>query len=123
MYADISREVIGAAFEIHSTLGPHLLESVYRRALTHELEIRGIRFETEVPIEIDYKGIRVGDYRAYLIVEDRIMVELKAVQGLVQGHCAQLKHYLVARNLRLGLLLNFGTPSLQVKRFILGSSP
>lgn len=119
LHADTTKEVIGAAIEVHSVLGSQLLEAVYRRAMMRELEIRGLQFQQEVPIRIDYKGRRVGRYRADLVVEDKVVVELKSVSAIAGGHWAQLQNYLAARGLRVGLLLNFGTPSLQIKRFVL----
>ncbi len=119
LHADTTKEVIGAAIEVHSVLGSQLLEAVYRRAMMRELEIRGLQFQQEVPIRIDYRGSRFGRYRADLVVEDKVVVEPKSVSAIARGHWAQLQNYLAARGLRVGLLLNFGTPSLQIKRFVL----
>ena len=109
----VSELVIGAAVEVHRTLGPGLLESVYANALSIELGLRGCKFEQEVPLNGSYKGSPLGVvYRVDLLVEDCVMVELKAVDGLMDQHAAQLLTYLRLSGKQLGLLINFNQPTL-----------
>ncbi len=115
-HADLTEEIIGCAMTVHSTLGPGFLEPVYQRALEHELRKQGLHVECEVPIQVVYDGVVVGDYRADMLVEDLIMIENKAIQTLVPAHEAQLVNYLTATGKEIGLLLNFGSDKLQFKR-------
>jgi len=103
----LSFQVIGAALEVHRHLGPGLLESAYRDCLCRELAINGIKHERERVLPISYKGVIVTGYRADIIVEDLVILELKSVQQLHPVHAAQLLSYLRASGLRLGLLINF----------------
>jgi GxxExxY protein len=105
----IATEVVDAAVKIHSTLGPGLLESVYEVVLARELERRGLRVERQVPIPIEYDGLRFDEgFRADIIVEGKVILELKSVEQLAKVHHKQLFTYLKLTNKRLGLLLNFG---------------
>ncbi len=107
---DISYEIIGCAYEVHRTLGPGLLESVYQKALVQELKLRGFKVKSEVYIEINYKGVNVGsDLRLDIIVNDTIIIELKSVETILPIHKKQLLTYLRLTNLQLGLLINFNT--------------
>lgn len=107
---DISYEIIGCAYEVHRTLGPGLLESVYQKALVQELKLRGFNVKSEVNIEINYKGVNVGsDLRLDIIVNDTIIIELKSVETILPIHKKQLLTYLRLTNLQLGLLINFNT--------------
>ena len=108
-------DVIGAAMRVHSYFGDGYLEEVYKNALLVELKKLGFEVQAEVAIPVDYHGIRVGDYRADIIVESRLILELKAVTALNKRHEAQVVNYLTATGINDGLLLNFGTPSLQYK--------
>lgn len=108
-------DVIGAAMRVHSYFGDGYLEEVYKNALLVELKKLGLVVQSEVAIPVDYHGIRVGDYRADIIVESRLILELKAVTALNKRHEAQVVNYLTATGINDGLLLNFGTPSLQYK--------
>ena len=110
------KNVIDAAYTVSKTLGPGYPEIVYRRALAHELSLRGIKFEEESPIKIFYKDTVVGDYRCDILVENVIILELKACESLIAAHEAQLVNYLVATGIDSGLLFNFGAPKLQIKR-------
>jgi GxxExxY protein len=105
--------------EVHRHLGRGFLEGVYKKALAHELTIRGIPYFKEVPLDVNYKGIIAGKYSADFIVDNKIVLEIKATSALVPGHEAQAINYLAATGLRLALLLNFGSGSLQIKRIIL----
>ncbi|MEE1001401.1 MAG: GxxExxY protein [Bacteroidales bacterium] len=107
---DISYDIIGCAYEVHRTLGPGLLESVYQKALVQELKLRGFNVKSEVDIEINYKGVNVGsDLRLDIIVNDTIIIELKSVETILPIHKKQLLTYLRLTNLQLGLLINFNT--------------
>jgi GxxExxY protein len=100
--------IIGCAIEVHRTLGPGLLESAYEKCMVHELLTRGISFRCQVPLPATYKGIRIElAYRADLIVNDTILLELKSVDRLLPIHQAQVITYLKLANLRQGLLINF----------------
>ena len=116
---DLTQRIIGAAFEVSSTLGHGFLESVYHKALHHELEERGLAVQAEIPLEVQYKGRPVGTYQADLLVENTVIVELKAIDAIAQPHIGQVLNYLRATGLRVGLLLNFGTPRLQFRRVLL----
>jgi len=105
---DITEVIIGAAIEVHRHLGPGLLESAYRRCLVHELRLRGVEVDSEVSIDMEYKGLRVaGAYRLDLLVADRVVVEIKAVDVVTPVHEAQLMTYLRLSGRRAGLILNF----------------
>jgi len=110
---DIARQIIGAAIEVHRTLGPGFLEKVYQRAFSVELEYRGIAHKIESPINILYRGVDVGEGRADILVMDRLIVELKTVEAINDVHRAQVISYLKATGLRLGLLMNFNTTTLK----------
>ncbi len=113
---EISGRVIGAAMKVHSTLGPGFNEAVYQNALALEMALDGIPFEREVKLEVRYRGELVGHYRADLLVDARLILELKAVQTLLPEHEVQVVNYPAATGLERALLLNFGTRSLQVKK-------
>ena len=116
-HSDITKEIIGAAYEVHNTLGSGFLEKVYQNALMVELKLRKIGAEAEKPITIHYRGEMVGNYIADIVVEDRIIVEVKAIKALSEIHEVQLVNYLTATGIEVGLLLNFGK-SVEVKRRI-----
>lgn len=110
----IAREVVDAALEVHRCIGPGLLESVYQRFLVHEPALRNLYLETEVPIAVDYKGLKIDvAYRMDLLVDRRVIVELKASEAVNASHRAQLLSYLRLTGLKLGLLINFSTPLLR----------
>ena len=113
---DLTQKIIGCAIKVHSTLGPGFLESVYRKSMVYELTRAGLKVESEKPIQVHYEGIPVGDFVADMVVEDRIILELKATQSLVQAHEVQVVNYLTATGLEIGLLLNFGSDRLEFKR-------
>ncbi|WP_172358913.1 MULTISPECIES: GxxExxY protein [Thermoleptolyngbya] len=120
---EISGQVIGAAIAVHRELGPGLLESVYEACLVHELRQRGVQIEQQIPQPVIYKGLQLEcGYRLDLLVENRVIVELKAVETLLPIHEAQLLTYLKLRQLRLGLLINFNVPILKhgIKRLLNG---
>lgn len=104
---DVAGQVIGRAIEVHRTLGPGLIERVYQEALVYELETAGLAVATQVEIIVPYKQIRIGGQRLDLVVNDLVIVELKAVQSILDVHRAQLLSYLRAADKPLGLLMNF----------------
>ena len=116
----LTEQIITAAFEVHTQLGPGLLESCYHGALLRELRLRDLAVRSEVPIVVDYKGhaLDVG-YRADMIVENAVVVELKAVRAFEPIHFAQTITYLRHSGCRVALLLNFGVPHMRegIKRF------
>jgi GxxExxY protein len=118
-----ARQVVGAALEVHRTLGPGFLESIYEQALCLELLTRAVPFRRQVPIAVRYKGNVIGQGQLDLLVGDRLVVELKAVEVLAPIHGVQVRSYLKATGLILGLLINFNVPILQqgLRRIILTS--
>jgi GxxExxY protein len=116
-------KVIAAALAVHRSLGPGYLESIYHRALTIELGLRGITPACEVEVEITYAGVSVGRHRLDVIADRGILVELKAVQSLDPVHFAQVRSYLRATRLSVGLLLNFASPRLVIKRVVVRHRP
>jgi GxxExxY protein len=106
---EISKRVVDAAFKIHTRLGPGLLESVYEAVLTYELRKGGLRVERQKAIPVVYEEVRLDEwFRADLVVEDKVIIELKSVEAIAQVHKKQVLTYLRLSNLRLGLLINFG---------------
>jgi GxxExxY protein len=121
----ITDEIIGAAVEVHRALGPGLLESTYEMCLCRELSIRGVHFERQVPIRVEYKGVRLDcGYRADLVVEKSVLVEIKAIDSLLSIHEAQLLSYLKLGGWKIGLLINFNVELLKhgLRRRVLGLS-
>jgi GxxExxY protein len=117
----LTQSVIGAAIEVHRVLGPGLLESAYRKCLAHELLHRGLDFRLEVPIPLHYKQAEIDcGFRAYIIVGDQLLVELKSVERLLLVHDAQVLTYLKLCGMKVGLLINFNVSSLRngLKRLI-----
>lgn len=109
----LSGQVIGAAIEVHRVLGPGFLEVVYEEALCVELAIRGLRFSRQVVVAVNYKGHEIGEGRLDLLVENVLIVELKAVEDLLPIHTAQVLSYLKTTKHRLALLINFNEPLLK----------
>lgn len=118
-HQEITQSIIGAAFEVHNTLGHGFLEKVYQNALIKELRLRGHQAEADVRITVTYKDEIVGDYIADVLVDNSVILELKALNQLTGEHEAQLLNYLKATGQKIGLLLNFGVRRVQVKRRIL----
>ena len=115
-FKEITEKIIGAAMKVHAALGNGFQEVIYQRALEIEMEEYGLKFAKEFEMPIYYKDRKVGVRRVDFFVENKIMVELKAVIQLENVHLAQAKNYLEAYNMQVGLLINFGSPSLQFKR-------
>ena len=117
---DLSRQVIGCAFTVLNVLGAGFPENVYENALTLELRKAGLAVEQQHGLAVLYNDTVVGEYVVDLLIEQALLVELKAVKALDQAHHAQCINYLKASGLRVGLLLNFGTPRLEIKRIANG---
>ncbi len=104
--------------EVHSILGPGLLEAVYEEALAHEFKLRGIPFERQVDLQVHYKDIVAKYYRADFLVDGKVVVDTKAIRKITEADIAQLINYLRITHYRIGLVINLGAPSLEVKRRI-----
>jgi GxxExxY protein len=118
---EITEKIISCAIEVHSALGPGLLENVYEEALLHEFTLRGIAYDRQKEISLKYKGKDIGRHRIDFLVEDEVIVELKAVETMNRIYEAQLLTYLKAMDRRIGLLLNFNVERLKdgIKRLII----
>lgn len=114
----LTERVIGAAIAVHKYLGPGLLEGLYQKALAVELGRLGIPHRTESMCSVRYHDVPLGEQRLDLVVDSRVVVEMKALDGLAQVHRAQLLTYLKASGLPIGLLINFGTEHIQVRRVL-----
>lgn len=117
VHKDLAYEVMGAVYEVHNELGVGFLEKVYERALLEEFNIRGINAVAQKEMSVLYKGRLVGHYTADIVVEDKILLELKSIESLSKIHEAQILNYLKATGLRLGILINFGNERVDSKRF------
>lgn len=117
-YKELTHKIIGRAMAVHNTLGNGFQEVIYQRALAIELGQAGLDFQRELAMPIFYKEQQIGTRRVDFLVEDKIMVELKAITQLEKVHLAQALNYLEAYKLEIGLLINFGNTSLQFKRII-----
>ena len=118
MMETVSQRVIRCAFDVSNTMGAGFLEKVYENALCVELGKNGLKFQSQKPLVVNYKGYQVGEYIADIVVEDKLLLELKALAALCSAHDAQVMNYLKATNIPVGLLLNFGRPKLGVKRIV-----
>ena len=118
LFKELSFNVVGVAMEVHQILGPGFLESVYQASLEKELTLRGIPFQHQVDLPVCYKGDLVGVYKADLVVDDKIIVEIKGISKLNASHNAQALHYLAATGLELAVLVNFGASSLEYRRVV-----
>jgi GxxExxY protein len=115
----LTQQVIGCAFQVANTLGSGFLEKVYENALAHELAKVGLTVAQQLPIAVIYDGIVVGDFFADILVEKNLLVELKCVTALAEAHFAQCLNYLKATGIPVCLLLNFGTPRVEIRRVLL----
>lgn len=115
-YSDITKKIIGCAMKVHSSLGNGFQEVIYQRALAIEMSKNGLSFEREMEMDIYYDNEHIGTRRVDFFVEGKVMVELKALVNLEKVHLAQALNYLEAYKIDVGLLINFGAPSLQFKR-------
>ena len=119
---EITYAINGAVFEVNRILGPGFLEKVYEKALLFELRNRGLKAVSQVPIKVYYKKNVVGEYIADIIVEDRVIVEIKTVENFDRIHEAQLLNYMKATGIQVGLLVNFKHPKADIKRMVLNLS-
>ena len=116
----LSQKVIGEALHVHRVLGPGFLESIYQNALLNRLKKVGLKVQSEQSLPVYFEGDIVGNFVTDVIVEGRLLLELKAVSALVSPHEVQLVNYITATKIEVGLLLNFGSKSLEIKRRTLG---
>ena len=116
---ELTQKILEASFAVHNALGAGFLEKVYSNALMLELRSMGVSCDPEVAFKVKYKNVIVGDYCADLVVESTVLVELKACTGLDSVHEAQILNYLKASGIHVGLLMNFGKPRLEYRRFVL----
>jgi GxxExxY protein len=116
---ELSRTIIGCAMKVSSALGPGFLEKVYENALVHEMRRAQLEVRQQAPLKVTYDGVVVGEYTADIIVEDHVIVELKAAKAIDASHQAQMLNYMRATGIQLGLLLNFGAKSLGIKRMVI----
>jgi GxxExxY protein len=114
---DLTEKIIGAAFQVSNTLGCGYLEKVYENALAHELRKRGMQVQQQLPIPVYYDSVLVGDFYADLLVNEAVLIELKAVREFDRVFEAQCLNYLKGTDKRICLLMNFGKPRLEVKRY------
>jgi GxxExxY protein len=115
-HQELTEAIIGCAMQVHSVLGPGFLDSVYKRALAHELHKTGLQVECEKPVSVHYDGIPIGDFSVDLLVNGAVLVELKANHAISPANEVQLVNYLTATGMDVGLLLNFGGDRLDFKR-------
>ncbi len=117
-YKELTEKIIGGAIEVHRRLGPGFIESIYEKALVVELRKRGLQVKEQYEVIIEYDGVEVGRHRLDIVVDDTIVVELKAIKDLEDIHFAIVRSYLKAMDKKHGLLLNFAKVTLDVKRVI-----
>jgi len=119
LFEELSGRILAAAVDVHKALGPGFVEPIYQKAMEGALQHRAIPFERQKEIHVIFEEVDVGLQRLDLIVDNQIILELKAVAALAEIHYAQLKSYLKATGLHVGLLLNFSAPTLTIKRVVL----
>lgn len=117
IHEELTGKILEACFEVSNELGAGFVESVYSNALFVALRQKGINASIEVPLKVKFRGVIVGDFFADMIVHDKVIVELKAVETLTKEHYAQLLNYIKATGIDVGLIINFGSPKLQYRRF------
>ncbi len=118
IYRELSYQVMAAVFEVHSQLGPGFIENVYEEALIHELTLRGLPLQRQKRVTVSYKGKVVGRHRLDIVVEGKILLELKAVSQLTDVFKQKVLSYLKATGLKLGILINFGNKSVEYTRIV-----
>lgn len=116
VHEELTAKIIEACFEVSNELGTGFLESVYQNALELAIRQKGLKVQAQVPLTVGFRGEQVGQFFADILVEDKVIVELKAVSTLVPEHQAQVINYLKASKLEVGLLVNFGKPRIEIKR-------
>jgi len=118
VHAELTREIIGCAYRVFNILGAGFLEKIYENAMVIELRKQGFQVQQQIPIQVFYEQIKIGDYFADILVDNKVIIELKASTDLVKAHEVQLVNYLKATGIEVGLLINFGD-ELQIKRRVL----
>jgi len=118
-YFDLTEKIIGCSYRVYNTMGSGYLEAVYEKCLAIELHSIGVRAEFQKPVDVYYENINVGSYVVDILVDNKLIVELKAVRSLAAVHEVQLVNYLAASRIPLGLLINFGEAKVDVKRKVL----
>jgi len=118
IYPDLSYKIMGAIFEVHKSLGPGFKESIYEKALIKELTLLGLKIEVQKTIPVFYKGEKVGLHKLDLVVEDKLVIELKAVESFSPHHRSQLLSYLKAGGYKLGILVNFSKSKVEYCRVV-----
>lgn len=116
LYEQLTGKILEACFEVIKELGAGFVESVYEKALLVALRQKGINARQQVPLSVKFRGVIVGEFHADILVEDKVIIELKAVRALAPEHQAQLINYLKATGIEIGLLVNFGNPKLEYRR-------
>ena len=114
---DLTSTILNACFEVSNELGCGFLESVYEKSLEIVLREKGLKVETQVPLQVNFRNRIVGEFYADVVVEDKIMLELKAVKKIASEHIAQVLNYLKVTGMPVGMLINFGNPKLEYRRF------
>ncbi len=117
IYEDITKKILEACFEVSNELGFGYLESVYEKALLITLRQKGLKAENQVPLMVKFRGEVVGEFFVDILVEEKVLVELKVANGLSKENFAQVINYLKATEIEVGLLINFGTPKIEYRRF------
>jgi len=117
-FEELSSRILNSAIKVHRTLGPGFLESIYHKALAIQLQEDGLKFETQKEVKIYYFDKEIGTHILDLLVENEIIVELKTIKEIEDVHLAQIRSYLKATNLKVGLILNFAKGKLQIKRVV-----
>ena len=117
LHSDLTRTIIGCAFDVQNELGSGFLESVYENAMLVALTETGVDVQSQVPVQVNFRGRPVGDFYVDLLVSGKVVVELKAVDRLMPQHKAQVINYLNATGIPVGLLINFGNPKVEFQRF------
>lgn len=118
LHKDLSYAIVGAAMEVHRVLGSGFPEAIYQAAYEHEFTLRGIPFEAQKVLKVNYKDVELGEFRVDFVVDGKIIVEIKAVSAIHPAHEAQALHYLAASGLRLAIVINFGAQSLESSRIV-----
>jgi len=116
LYEELTKTILGACFEVSNELGAGFLESVYQNALLIVLQQKGLKVQSQFPLNVKFRGQAVGQFYADLLVEDQVIVELKAVTALTPVHQAQVINYLKGTGVEVGLLVNFGRPKIEYRR-------
>ncbi len=117
LYQELTGKILEACFEVSNELGSGFLESVYEKALLVALRQKGLKAESQIPIEVIFRGVLVGEFYADILVENKVLLELKAVGGLSKEHFAQIINYLKATKIGVGMIVNFGTAKIEYRRF------